>query len=241
MTTFILVHGSMHGGWCWDKVVHGLNEAGHRALAPDLPGMGADGTPPRDVTLAMTGGFVAELARRQPEKVILVGHSLGGITISDAAERAPEVIAGLVYVTAVLLSNGTKAMDLVVRNGNLPQGINLSCDGAVATIDSDRARERWYNGCDEDDVQHALGRLIPQPTRPMRDPLTVTSGRFGTIPRAYIECLHDNALPLSIQRSQREAMPCDPIFTMETGHSPFMQAPETLTAYLIAAVSAFGF
>ena len=100
MATFILVHGGGHGGWCCDAVVNLLTTAGHRALAPDLPGMGTDRIPPQDVTLEMTGSFIASLARRQPEKVVLVGHSLGGITISDAAERAPEAIAGLVYVTA---------------------------------------------------------------------------------------------------------------------------------------------
>jgi pimeloyl-ACP methyl ester carboxylesterase len=240
MATFILVHGSLHGGWCWEKVVHRLNEAGHRAFAPDLPGMGADRTPPLDVTLATTGGFIAELAQRQPEKVILVGHSLGGITISDAAERAPEVIAGLVYVTAVLLPDGATAMGVVMSSGHLPTGISLSSDGATLTIDPDCARERYYNGCDEGDTQNALARLVPQPTRPMRDRLIITSGRFGMIPRAYVECLHDKAIPPDFQRSQYEAMPCHPIFTMETGHSPFMQASEELSAHLIAAAAAFG-
>jgi pimeloyl-ACP methyl ester carboxylesterase len=238
MATFILVHGSFHGGWCWEKVLHRLSEAGHQCFAPDLPGMGADRTPPQDVTLATAGGGIAELARRQPEKVILVGHSFGGATISDAAERAPEAIAGLVYVTAVLLPNGASVMGL--RSEKLPQGISLSGDGAVMIIDSEFARERYYNGCDEDDAQDALARLVPQPTRPLRDRLTLTPGRFGAIPRAYVECLHDNALPLDIQRSQHGAMACHPIFTMETGHSPFMQDPQGLSAHLIAAAAAFG-
>jgi pimeloyl-ACP methyl ester carboxylesterase len=237
MATFILVHGAFHGGWCWDKVVRRLNEAGHQALAPDLPGIGADRTPPRDVTLAMTGGFIAELAQRQAEKVILVGHSLGGITISEAAERAPEAIAGLVYVTALLLPNEASVMEV---SGKLPEGISLSSDGAVATIDPDHARERYYNGCDDSDAQNALARLVPQPMRPRRDRLSLTPGRFGAIPRAYVECLRDNAHPPDFQRSQHEAMACRPIFTMETGHSPFMQDPEGLSAHLIAAAAAFG-
>jgi pimeloyl-ACP methyl ester carboxylesterase len=239
MAIFILVHGSFHAGWCWEKVVNRLNEAGHQAFAPDLPGMGADRTPHQEVTLAMTGGFIAELAKRQPEKVVLVGHSMGGVTISDAAERAPEAIAGLVYVTAVLLPNGASAMELVTRSGKLPDGISLDSDGAVLIIDPDYARERYYTGCEEDEVRNALARLVPQPTRPMRDRLAVTSSRFGAIPRAYVECLHDNALPLGLQRSQHEATACRPIFTMEAGHSPSMQDPEGLSAHLITAAAAF--
>ena len=241
MATFILVHGGAHGGWCWDAVVHRLTTAGHRAFAPDLPGMGTDGIPPEDVTLEMTGSFIASLARRQPEKVVLVGHSLGGITISDAAERAPEAIAGLVYVTAVLLPSGAAAMGTLKSTGKLPPWISLSSDGATVSVDPDYARERFYNGCNEVDVKIALARLVAQPTRPMFDQLTHTPERFGAIPRAYIECLNDNALALDVQRSQQAMLPCRPVFTMQTGHSPFIQAPEALTAHLIAAAAALGF
>jgi pimeloyl-ACP methyl ester carboxylesterase len=181
MATFILVHGGGHGGWCWDAVVHRLTQAGHRAFAPDLPGMSADRTSPHDVTLEMNGSFIASLARRQPEKVILVGHSLGGITISDAAERAPEAIAGLVYVAAVLLPSGAAAMRTLKNSGKLPPGISLSSDGATLSVDPGYARERYYNGCNEADTQSALARLAPQPTRPMLDQLVHTPERVLTI------------------------------------------------------------
>ena len=240
MVTFILVHGGGHGGWCWDAVVRRLTAAGHRALAPDLPGMGADPTPPADVTLEMTGRFIADLAEREGNNVILAGHSLGGITISEAAERAPQAITGLVYVTAVLLPSGTAAFGNVLRDGKLAPGLRLSDDGTALTVDPAHARERLYNGCEEADAQRALTRLVPQPTRPMRDLLTLTPGRFGTIPRAYVECLHDNAIPIERQRSQQAVLPCRPVFTMKTGHSPFLQAPDELAAHLIAAASAFG-
>jgi hypothetical protein len=94
-------------------------------------------------------------------------------------------------------------------------------------------------GCKEHDIKLALARLTPQPTRPMGDRLTITTGRFRVIPRAYVECLQDNALPREFQRSQYEATPCHPIFTMDTGHSPFMQAPDELGAHLVAAAGAF--
>ena len=187
----------------------------------------------------MTGGAIAHLARSQRERVVLVGHSLGGITISDAAERAPDAVAGLVYLTAVMLPNGTAAMDILMAGGKLPEGISMSSDGSVLTISHEFARERYYNGCEEGDVEEALASLVPQPTRPMRDRLALTAGRFGTIPRAYIECVQDNALPLTFQRSQREAMPCHTVFTMDTGHSPFLQAPDVLSDHLISAAAAF--
>jgi pimeloyl-ACP methyl ester carboxylesterase len=239
MATFILVHGGMHGGWCWTEVVRHLTAAGHRALAPDLPGMGTDRTPPQDVTLEMTGGFIAGLVRSQSEKVVLVGHSLGGITITEAAERVPEAIAGLVYVSAVLIPSGTAAMSTLKRTGELPPGVSLSADSATLFVDPKYARERYYNGCAEADVERALALLVPQPTRPMLDRVFHTPQRFGAIPRAYVECLDDNALALEIQRSQRAALPCDPVFAMQTSHSPFLHAPRVLSEHLIAAATAF--
>lgn len=239
MAIFILVHGGMHGGWCWEKVVPRLKQAGHEALAPDLPGSGNDDVAPHDVTVKMTGEFIADLARRQREPVVLVGHSLGGITISEAAEQASESILGLVYVAAVLLPNGAQAMGNLRGGARHSDAVRLSADGGTLIPEPSAAVEVFYNGCDDADIAAALARLKPQPTRPIRDPLTLTSDRYGAIPRAYIECLQDNAHPLSLQRLQRAVLPCDPVFAMETGHSPFLQAPEMLVAYLVAAAHAF--
>lgn len=239
MATFILVHGGMHGGWCWEKVVPLLKQAGHEALAPDLPGSGRDDVAPQDVTLKMTGGFIADLARNQSEPVVLVGHSLGGITISEAAEQAPEAILGLVYLAAILLPNGQPAMGNLKGGERHSNSVSTSEDGSVLISNLSMAGEVFYNGCSEADIEAALARLKPQPTRPIREPLTLTPERYGSVPRAYIECLQDNAHPLSLQRAQQQAMPCDPVFSMDTCHSPFVQAPEEFVAHLIAAAQAF--
>lgn len=239
MAIFIFVHGGLHGGSCWSKVVHEIESIGHLALAPDLPGVGANPMPPEDVSLEVLGSFIAGLARKQTEKVVLVGHSLGGITISDAAERAPEAVAGLIFVSALLLPDGSSASSLLNLE-KLNPGTSLSNDGALLIVnDPEYARTRYYSGCDEDDIHDAMSKLLPQPTRPIRDRLALSAERFGQIPRAYIECLYDNAVPLHIQRSFQVALPCDPVFSMETGHSPFIQSPKTFVARLIEAAATF--
>lgn len=239
MATFLLVHGGMHGGWCWDRVVPLLEAAGHRAIAPNLPGSGYDQVAPQDVTLKLTGGFIADLARKQAEPVVLVGHSLGGITISEAAEQAPEAILGLVYLAAFLLPDGAQVMGNSKGGAGPSPSITISADGATLNCDPALAGDIFYNGCEPADIAEACARFTPQPTRPMRDILTLTPERYGSIPRAYIECLQDNAHPLPLQRSQQAALPCDPVFAMDTGHSPFVQAPAALVANLVAAAEAF--
>ena len=62
MAVFVLIHGAWHGGWCWDELSARLERLGHRVIAPDLPGMGADRTPLEQVTLALWGRFVADIA-----------------------------------------------------------------------------------------------------------------------------------------------------------------------------------
>lgn len=74
MTTFVLIHGAWHGGWCWDKVVPLLEQAGHVAVAPDLPSHGADRTPVAEVTLDAYVARVCEILDAQPEPVVLLGH-----------------------------------------------------------------------------------------------------------------------------------------------------------------------
>lgn len=84
----VLVHGGLHGGWCWEHVLPRLREAGFTASAPDLPGMGQDRTPLSNVTLASTADFLARhVGERQ--NVLLVGHSMAGPAISECAERVP--------------------------------------------------------------------------------------------------------------------------------------------------------
>jgi pimeloyl-ACP methyl ester carboxylesterase len=86
VATFVLIHGACHGGWCWERVVPILEAHGHKAHAPDLPGLGKDHTPPANVTLADNVEKISRLLDKIEEPVVLVGHALGGVTVSQVAE-----------------------------------------------------------------------------------------------------------------------------------------------------------
>lgn len=101
MSTYVLIHGSWHGAWCWDKVVSILVKEGHTVVAPDLPGHGNDKTPIAKVTLRAYADHVCEVINTQSEPVILVGHSMGGIVITQAAENCPDNTQKLVFLTAL--------------------------------------------------------------------------------------------------------------------------------------------
>ncbi len=113
--TYILVHGAWHGGWCWRYLTPLLQAAGHRVFAPALPGHGNDCTPLVEVTFVSYVDRIINLVHRATSLVVLVGHSLGGMVISQVAEECPTSIARLVYLTALLPQNGQSVLQLRKR------------------------------------------------------------------------------------------------------------------------------
>ena len=234
MTTFVLVHGAWHGAWCWDKVVPLLERAGHRVVAIDLPGHGRDKTPLKDVTLAAYAARVVEALKAQPEPSALVGHSMGGAAISQAAERAPDRISTLVYLTAFLLRDGESLLQVASGDADalvLPNLVQAP-DGSSATVREDALREVFFGGCPDADVERARRLLVPQATAPFATPLHVTEANFGRVPRVYIECLRDRAISPAVQKQMYTATPCRRVISMDTDHSPFFSAPRELAEHL---------
>jgi pimeloyl-ACP methyl ester carboxylesterase len=231
----------MHGGWCWRKLVPLLEARGHRVLAPDLPGMGEDATPLSEVTLRTWAEFIARRSRDAGESAILVGHSRGGTVISEAAELAPQAMLGLVYLAALLLPAGRKAFEeaAVEDARNLVEPDQGPADGQSLRIKPEAARALFYNRASPEDAAWASARLCPEPLAPNTVPLTVTRERWGRLPRAYIECLDDRALPIELQRSMQADLPCDPVVTMDSDHSPFLCAPRALAAHLADIAAGF--
>jgi pimeloyl-ACP methyl ester carboxylesterase len=236
MATFLLIHGAWHGAWCWHKLTPQLAAAGVRVLAPDLPSMGDDTTPAAVVTLDYWAQFIADLAAREPEPVTLVAHSRGGIVASQAAELVPERIRRIVYVAAYLLPAGATLAAEARRDAQslVPPNMIPAASGSTCTLRADVVAAAFYGQCPEADVEFARARLSPEPLKPLVTPLHLTAARYGRVPRAYVETTLDRVISLAAQRRMREALPCDPVFTLETDHSPFLSQPEALARILIS-------
>jgi len=240
MTTFVLVHGASHGSWCWDKVVPLLAAQGHEAIAVDLPGntYGEFDIPPGQVTLKSYTDHVCDVLDELDEPVVLVGHSLGGLTITQTAECRPEKIRSLVYLTALLFPNGRAMMPVASRGReDVQAGLQrdvwtVSDDLSTITFNADTARQRFYNDCSDDDFAWAQTMLVPQPSGPLIDPVRTTVENYGRVPKVYIECEIDGALSFPYQKEMQSDVPCDRTITMNTGHSPFLSAPQELAGHL---------
>lgn len=235
MANFLLIHGAWHGAWCWHRVIPELEALGHRVVAIDLPGHGVDKTPTAEVTLDAYAERVGAALGDLDGPAVLVGHSMGGVVITAAAERYPERVASLVYLTAIALRDGEAMTDNPVKASprEFMAGFMPTPDGVATRFDPERMREAFYADCSAADVALARLCLVPQATLVMRTPIRATAERWGAIPRSYITCSEDRALTLEGQRGMLERVGFDRVVEMQCGHSPFFSRPAELAAHLV--------
>jgi pimeloyl-ACP methyl ester carboxylesterase len=236
MARIVLVHGAFGRAANWDRVAPGLRAAGHDVEAIDLPGQGDDATPVAEVTLDRYAEKVCETLAAGPPAV-LVGHSMGGMVITQAAARCPERIDRLVYVAAFLPSDGESLIDLTQRPegaGDAVQaGLVAKGDPRVATMPLEAAREGLMHCCDDKTAAWAGSLRGSQPVAPFTQPVRIDGVEaFAGLPRAYVMCLQDRAVKPALQRLMLERAGCDPVIEIDTDHSVWASRPEELVAAL---------
>ena len=230
MKTFILIHGSWHSSWNWHRVIPILESRGHKAIAIDLPGMGKDKTPVKEVKMKTTVEKICSLIDSIEGKVILVGHSKNGIMISQAAEYRPDKIEKLVYLAAYLIPSGKTQREYSIQDtmGMLRPYVTMYEDLNAHTLQPEIYKEGLYGDCDDNTTELAKLLLSHEPVESGITPLQLTEENYGRIPRVYIECTEDKAVSPLIQRKMYTETPCEKVYSMATSHSPFFSKPKEL-------------
>jgi pimeloyl-ACP methyl ester carboxylesterase len=238
VTRFLFVHGAFHGAWCWEGTVAALRARGHEAEAVDLPGSGDDRTPVAEVTLERYAERVCEALQASAEPAVLVGHSMGGVAITQAAARCPEAISALVYVAAFLPGNGQSLVDLTQLPEGAGDGVqaNMVVDGdpPVAVMPEQAAREVFFGECDEEVAARALPQVGPQPLLPFLTPVDLPDGGLS-VPCSYVLTGRDRAIPPSLQRRMAKEGGATVLIELDSDHSPFLSRPDELVAVLVRA------
>src|ERR1700761_3204519 len=111
--TFILVHGSWHGGWCWRRVSDQLQLKGHRVFCPTMTGLGERShLLNKDINVSTHVTDIVNVIRWEDlSDVVLVGHSYGGMVISGVAEQIPDKVSSIVFLDAFMPENGESMLD----------------------------------------------------------------------------------------------------------------------------------
>lgn len=236
MSLLVLVHGVSHGGWCWFKVKPLLEQLGHTVLCPDLPSHGVDRTPLKDISMATYAEAIVDILQGQNEPAVLLGHSLGGLVISEVANRVPKAIKSSVYLSAFLLRPGQTIHQIIAGDSEslIPAAFEFNDDGTAAMPNLDVVGELFYNDCTPEFVALAQSLVVPIAVGPHDESLVHIN---EDIPRFYIECTLDKALTLSAQRRMQAETRCDRVVTLKAGHSPFFSVPDALAAGLHSLIA----
>jgi pimeloyl-ACP methyl ester carboxylesterase len=243
MAGFLLIHGAMHGGWCFDAVAEILRAKGHTVVAPDLPGMGGDEEALRGVTLGGWTDFALTELRALRQRIgdqplVLAGHSRGGINISAAAEADPAAMDALVYISALMVPDGMSGLSLraiLPRDEEMEKLIAAQPQGGSAKIGAETGVQLFAHRSPPELAMAAMRRLVAEPMGPLVTELKITPGRWGSLPRTYVECLHDRTITIAQQRRIVELSPGTQVVTLDSDHSPFLCCPEALADALLAA------
>ncbi len=238
---FVLVHGGWHTGEGWRSVVNKLERMGHRAFAPTLVGHGHD-VDKHGITHAVSRQVVVDLFERENlHDTVLVGHSYGGSVIQKVAEICAERISRLVFYNAFVLEDGQCLFD-----ENPPHYRDLATQLCAASPDDtfllpfDICREAFFNSVDRDTASELWHRYFsPQPAQPFRDKLDLKRFYSLDIPRSYLNCTEDIALPPGPEYgwhprlSQRLGL--YRLVQMPGDHESLLTSPELLAQKLVEA------
>ena len=212
-----------------------LAERHVRATTVDLPGHGTDPGPLSD--LHGDADRVRSALDGFDEPVILVGHSYGGVVITEAGVH-PRV-SHLVYIASFNLDEGESAMSAAIAESEAASidhserpdvlGYVRMADDGTSSIDPIGARILFYNDCPDDVADWAVARLGPQPMETLSQSPRVVAWRHRR--STYALCGSDNIVHPDLQRvlSRR----ADHVVEWPTGHSPFLSRPDLVAELLV--------
>jgi pimeloyl-ACP methyl ester carboxylesterase len=233
-TTFVLIHGAWHGGWCWKKLAPLLRAAGHTVYTPTLTGLGerAHLLSPQIGLGTHIEDICALLEYEDLRNVILVGHSYGGMVITGVAEVAAQRLSHLLFLDAFVPQDGQALLDTVPDHGASVRKIaEESGDGWKVPIG-----KATFGVTDETDVEWMVARMTPQPLRSFVEPVRLTNPAALALPRSYILCRQDepSLFDSHAQRARSEGWGYS---ELQTGHDAMITVPEELGSILLEVAS----
>lgn len=223
-TTFVLVHGAWHGGWCWRRVADRLTANGHYVVAPTLSGVGERSHLPPDLINLTTqiNDIIGEIKWKDLDGIVLVGHSYGGMVVTGVAEQLQNRIAAIVYLDAFMPADGQSLYDLTHAPNHDP----------APTEKFSPAHPAAYFHVNATDSAWVDSKLTAHPMQCFTEKLKVT-GAYQAIPKkVYIRAPLFKSSPFDNALAQCRADRSWKTETVTCGHDVMIDQPAELTAIL---------
>lgn len=232
---YVIVPGAWSAPYAWANVKASLEKSGNTVIVVQLPSHGSDQTAPQNVSIDIYRDAVINAMNTLSGKVILVGHSLGGVVISEVAEKAPVKIEKLVYVAAFVPVSGQSMLDLAMTDANSVTGHHLipSADGITIDVDPDWIINGFIQDGTDDEKKLTLTNYKTEPLGPLTNEVTLTAANYGSVPKVYIKTLIDQTVSPDLQKRMLAATPeFAATYQLNTSHSPFLVKPDSVVILL---------
>ena len=235
MTTFILVHGMFHGGWCWSRVAPLLEAAGHRVFTITQTGLAERRQELRhDITLDTFVNDVTSLLEADGMAgAVLVGHSFGGYAISGVSARRPEQIRHLVYLAAVVPQHAATPLSLSGPAIAAARRAAAAETGGLSIVPPDPSVFGVPDGPDADWVRSAM---TPHPFGTLTSALQLPGGPSNGVPATYVYCNDPSYAGLAWARGLARQQPGWAWREIAAGHDCMVTAPK-LTADMLMEIA----
>lgn len=236
--TYVLVHGAWQSPYVWDVVSSNLVHKGHKVIVVELPGHGADLTPPQNLTLDVYRDKVIEALSEVAGEVILVGHSMGGMVITHVAEKLPSKISKLVYLGAFLPASEQALSDLAFSDPDSKLGPSLipSADQLTIDVARDSLTDLFIKDGSPAERECVLANYRAEPAIPFTNKVALTNDGFGTVEKVYIKTLNDVVISPGLQDRMIAGAGIKTVYQLHTSHSPFLAQPHAVTDVLLQIV-----
>jgi pimeloyl-ACP methyl ester carboxylesterase len=230
MTTFGLVHGAWHGGWCWKFLVAELDERGHRSIAPDMPIDDAT------AGLAEYAAVVID-ALDEADDVVLVGHSMGSLVIPLVACARPT--RGMVFLCSVpVVPDTVVGPELAgMVTGEAATAVRFVDDSGRDVYENPTARRLFVHDCDDDIAAWAVANLRPQGPRPLTEASPLTA--WPDVASQVILTDDDRVVSHSWSVGAARAFLGHEPTVIPGSHSPFLSHPDLLADALVEVSRTF--
>jgi pimeloyl-ACP methyl ester carboxylesterase len=232
--TFVLVHGAWHGGWCWARVAGRLRAAGHQVFTPTQTGLGErKHLLSKNITLDTFTKDVANLIEAEElSKVVLVGHSFGGLVISGVADAMPDRIHRLVYLDSLIVEGGKTPFDAFAPEiaAARTKAAEETSGGLSLPVPAPSA----FGVTDPKDAEWLKRRMTPHPFGTYTSPLNIKEPVGNSLPRTYIACTNPIYPALEGVRQWVKAQQGWQWQELAAGHDAMVMAPADLTRLLVA-------